>query len=72
MATYTINSDSFLVKIDAESFDQAAAKLAESTPGLQGVKDLQSLLGKIESIDGAWLWIEDESYQRHYAGQQNM
>jgi hypothetical protein len=72
MGKYTINSDAYLTTVEAESFDAAAVALATSTPGLAGVTDLDSLLDRIESIDGAWMWIENAEGIRHYAGAENM
>lgn len=77
MYTYTINSDAYLTKIQAENMDQAAAKLAVTEPMMvkAGVRDTASLLSYIESVDGAWLWIESKDApdgNRQYAGSQNM
>lgn len=75
--TYKINSDAYLTKVQAASMDDAASKLAATERHLakSGVTDLQSLLAYIESVDGAWLWIESDDApdgNRQYAGAQNM
>lgn len=75
--TYKINSDAYLTKVYATSMDDAARKLAATEPHLakSGVTDLASLMSYIESIDGAWLWIESDDApdgNRQYAGSENM
>lgn len=75
--TYKINSDAYLTKVEASNMDEAARKLAATEPHLakQGIETVQDLLSYIESVDGAWLWIESQDApdgNRLYAGQENM
>ena len=71
--TYTINTDAGLCRgIEADSFNAAIAKWS-ATEQLGKAATLSDWISYIESLDGAWGWIEcDQTGERHYAGQENM
>ena len=74
MNAYHIKTDAGSTTVTAESMDAAARAWAESE-GIAGVTGTDSLAAKIESIDGAWLWIESDDAAdgaRVYAGRANM
>ena len=74
MNAYYIKTDAGSTTTTAESIDAAARLWAESE-GIAGVSGTDSLVAKIEAIDGAWLWIESDEAEdgaRIYAGRANM
>jgi hypothetical protein len=56
---YTIKTDADMCTISATTMDEAARKWAASE-AISGVTDVASLFAHIESIDGAWMWIESD------------
>jgi len=71
---WTIRSDAGMTTVTAQDADAAAAAWAAGE-GAKAVHDVGSLVAYVESIPGAWLWIESTMApdgERVYAGRQNM
>jgi hypothetical protein len=77
MAAYewTIRTDAGMTTVTAPDADAAAAAWAAGEVLTVEVRDLAGLVDYIESIPGAWLWIESTMApdgERVYAGRENM
>jgi hypothetical protein len=72
--TYTVRTDACMTEIVASDIDSAATAWANGE-GIAEIDGIDSLVRHIESIDGAWLWIESDAApdgDRVYAGRENM
>jgi hypothetical protein len=72
--TWTVRTDADMTEIVAADIDSAAVAWADGKC-IAEIDGIESLVRHIESIDGAWLWIESDAApdgDRVYAGRENM
>ena len=71
---WTVRTDASMTEVEAADIDAAAVAWAASE-GIAEINGIDSLVRHIESIDGAWLWIDSDTApdgDRVYAGRENM
>lgn len=77
---YRINSDADSMTVDAGDINEAARKYTANgnlakMAGVDPIQTVDDLIEAIESIEGAWLWIESDEApdgNRQYANPQNV